>query len=94
MPEFRTWIRNKTVSAHDSSNCLEVSEPALPPGLLVLPPQRQRVLTPSSSRENIIQNIPPQKRLLPASAARPAAPDIHCRLWGAHGPHGPAIRLS
>ena len=59
MPTFRTWIRNKAVSAHDSSNSFEVSEPALPSGLPVLPP-RQRVLTPSSSHENIIRNIPPQ----------------------------------
>ena len=60
MSTFRTWIRKKTLSAHDSSNSLEVSEPALPSGLPVLPPKRQRVLTPSSSHENIIQNIPTQ----------------------------------
>lgn len=56
MRKFSKWIRKKFKSIHDTLDDSKSSPPALPPPLPVLPRKRQHVLTPSSSRENLLRN--------------------------------------
>lgn len=59
MPKFRKLFHSVFGGKHDDGTGPKSSEPDLPLGLPVLPPNRQHVLTPSASHEDLTRFIRP-----------------------------------
>lgn len=56
MPKFSQWVRNKFSGFRKVKDDSKVSKDAQLPCIPVLPQQRQYILTPTPSSENLVQN--------------------------------------